>query len=468
MAKGKKQEDPNKVAQRKAERVAFVQANPNLAPEVARQRFYVQTRAAELESAGKPVDRAALREKFQTGGVTREGFYTPGDVSRFNAASNGSSLSDSKSTVVPPVVSNAPVAPSATPSPSVTKPTGVKTPSSLYQAPQTTTSLGQVVNTAPSGTLAASKNNAGPSVRAGVGTRRVDNSTMASGVPQIAGVTWRSQADLPDAVITPPQRVPTPVKSKTQIKLSGKGGQNLAAFRANADKWNKAEFAGDRLVNTGLVMGAEALGGYFGGVPGAALAAGAAYNLTNRISNWQSDGRYQGDTTLAGAAKVTGVSAVAGGLTLGAMKVLPKVGPAWKAVQKWADDTPIQPKTPWMEGGASSPGVATGVKPRTPWVEGPKTTGVTSSRRVSNPKTTPPKSIEPPAPVSNPKFTPETKTESGLVIPATTNRTPAAERNPVLQKALDDVLGKPAAQPPETPAMDETTERQWRQTRISL
>ena len=90
MAKGKKQEDPNKVAQRKAERVAFVQANPNLAPEVARQRFYVQTRAAELESAGKPVDRAALREKFQTGGVTREGFYTPGDVSRFNAASNDS------------------------------------------------------------------------------------------------------------------------------------------------------------------------------------------------------------------------------------------------------------------------------------------------------------------------------------------------------------------------------------------
>ena len=448
MAKGKKQEDPNKVAQRKAERVAFVQANPNLAPEVARQRFYVQTRAAELESAGKPVDRAALREKFQTGGVTREGFYTPGDVSRFNAASNSSSLADSKSTVVPPVVSNAPVVPSATPSTNVTKPTGVKTPSSSYQAPQTTTSLGQVVNTAPSGTLAASKNSAGPNVRAGVGTRRVDNSTMASGVPQIAGVTWRSQADLPDAVITSPQQVPTPVKGKNQVRLSGKGGQNLAAWRAQQDKWKEKEFAADRLVNTGLVMVAEGVGGYFGGVPGAALAAGAAYNITNRISNWQTQGRFEGDTTLKGAATVTGVSAVAGGLTSGLMKVAPKVGPAWKAVQKWADDTPIQPKTPWMDGGVSSPGVATGLKPRTPWVEGPKTTGVTSSRRVSNPKTTPPKSIEPAAPVSNPKFTPETTTESGLVIPATTNRTPASERSPVLQKALDDVLGKGGSQAP--------------------
>ena len=455
MAKGKKQEDPNKVAQRKQARVEFVQANPNLAPEVARQRFYVQTRANELEAAGKPVDRAALRDKFQSGGVTREGFYTPGDVSRFNASSNGSSLAESKNTVVSPVVSNAPVTPSVAPSTSVTKSSGVKTPSSSYQAPQTTTSLGRVVNTAPSGTLAASKNNAGPNVRAGVGTRRVDNSTMASGVPQIAGVTWRSQADLPDAVITPPQQVPTPVKSKTQIQLSGKGGQNLAAWRANADKWNREEFAADRLVNTGLVMGAEtigaiagSLGGPGGSVAGAALAAGLAYNLTNRMSNWRSDGRYQGDTTLGGAAKVSAVSGIAGGATLGAMKVLPKVGPAWKAVQKWADDTPIQPKTPWMDGGASSPGVATGVKPRTPWVEGPKTTGVTSSRRVSNPKTTPPKSIEPAAPVSNPKFTPETMTESGLVIPATTQRTPAAERSPVLQKALDDVLGKPAAQEP--------------------
>ncbi len=62
------------------ERIAFVQANPDLAPEEARTRYYVQTRAAELEAQGKTVDRKALRQKFQTGGVTRVGFYTPGDI----------------------------------------------------------------------------------------------------------------------------------------------------------------------------------------------------------------------------------------------------------------------------------------------------------------------------------------------------------------------------------------------------
>lgn len=62
------------------ERIAFVQAHPELSKEEARTRFYVQTRAAELEAQGKEVDRKALRQKFQMGGVTREGFYTPGDV----------------------------------------------------------------------------------------------------------------------------------------------------------------------------------------------------------------------------------------------------------------------------------------------------------------------------------------------------------------------------------------------------
>lgn len=75
-----KKEDPNKVAQRKAERVAFVQAHPALAPEVARERFFVQTRVAELTAAGKTVDKAALRQKFETGGVERAGFYTPNDI----------------------------------------------------------------------------------------------------------------------------------------------------------------------------------------------------------------------------------------------------------------------------------------------------------------------------------------------------------------------------------------------------
>ena len=115
MAKGKK-EDPNKVAQRKAQRVAFVQSRPDLAPEVARKRFYVQTRAQELEAAGKPVDRAALRQKFETGGVTREGFYTPADIARINAKknTNGESLAQSKTSTPQPVVPGAPVKPPTT------------------------------------------------------------------------------------------------------------------------------------------------------------------------------------------------------------------------------------------------------------------------------------------------------------------------------------------------------------------
>ena len=491
MAKGKKQEDPNKVAQRKAERVAFVQSKPELAPEVARQRFYVQTRANELEAAGKDVDRAALRAKFQSGGVTREGFYTPGDISRFSASRNTDSLGDAKNTPsVTPTPPVSPVAPSATPTPSTSKPSGVKTPFTSYQAPQTTTSLGQVVSTpAPTGTLAASKNTAGPNVRAGVGTRRVDNSTMASGVPQIAGVTWRSPGDLPDAVITPPQQVPTPVKSKTQIQLSGKGGQNLAAWRANADKWNREEFAADRLVNTGLVMGAEtigaiagSLGGPGGSIAGAALAAGLAYNLTNRMSNWRSDGRYQGDTTLGGAAKVSAVSGIAGGATLGVIKAVPKVAPVWNRVQNWANDVRVAAPAPKaLEqttgrafGGTPGQVIETnlgkiptrsmaipGEQPFKPFAETVETKAgnkvkdkvVNLVRRnkvqeaipVAAPKSSP--TILPAEPVA-PKFTPEVTRESGLVIPATTNRTPSAERSPVLQKALDDVLGKPAAQEP--------------------
>jgi len=62
------------------ERIAFVQAHPELSKEEARTRYYVQTRAAELEAQGKTVDRQALRQKFRTGQVTRAGFYTPGDV----------------------------------------------------------------------------------------------------------------------------------------------------------------------------------------------------------------------------------------------------------------------------------------------------------------------------------------------------------------------------------------------------
>lgn len=67
------------------ERIAFVQANPQLSKAEARKRFYVQTRAKELEAQGKPVNRKALRQKFDTGQVTRGGFYTPSDIAAAQA-----------------------------------------------------------------------------------------------------------------------------------------------------------------------------------------------------------------------------------------------------------------------------------------------------------------------------------------------------------------------------------------------
>lgn len=146
MAKNKPVPDPAKVAQRKAERVAFVQSKPNLSPEKAREQFYVQTRAAELTAAGKAVDKKALRQKFETGGVTREGFYTPGDKSRIAAQS----LAESKASVVPPVApvatpvapvapkpGTAPVVPKVTPTTTPTKaPVKAKTPNSSYMGGQ--------------------------------------------------------------------------------------------------------------------------------------------------------------------------------------------------------------------------------------------------------------------------------------------------------------------------------------------
>jgi hypothetical protein len=134
VAKGKK-EDPNKVAQRKAARVAFVKSNPQLAPEVARKRYYVQTRAAELEAAGKPVDRAALRKKFETGGVTREGFYTPADLNRI--AARNASLADSKTTPTTSTTTPTPSTKSVVPP----KTNTVVTPTTSTTVPKTGTTV---------------------------------------------------------------------------------------------------------------------------------------------------------------------------------------------------------------------------------------------------------------------------------------------------------------------------------------
>ena len=51
-----------------------------LSPYEARKRYYVQTRVAELEKAGKPVSaekRKQLRQNFNSGNVSRKGFAAP-------------------------------------------------------------------------------------------------------------------------------------------------------------------------------------------------------------------------------------------------------------------------------------------------------------------------------------------------------------------------------------------------------
>ena len=497
MAKGKKQEDPNKVAQRKAERVAFVKSKPELAPDVARQRFYVQTRANELEARGKDVDRAALRAKFQSGGVTREGFYTPGDISRFSASRNTDSLGDAKNT--PTVTPNTPVSPVASSATNVPTPTsGVRTPPSSYQAPQVTTPLGQVV-TPPSSYQAPRKSTP---VRGGEPGRTAGPSTkgtpVRSGEPRTppvfnqSGLTYTPPTTNPaegrefSAVVgrINPQAPADPKALREQAqarfvreevpKIQREMNMNVpirkAAQKRIDEGYVPAPYDWTNLYKTtagAAVLGTEIAATRLSGALGGALATGAVFNLTERLGQnlessgrlggIQSDpGRFEGKTDLKSAAIISG--AVLGGEILGkgAQKLIPKIKPAWQALQKWADDTPVQPVTPWKEGGASSPGIATGITPRTPWREGPITSGSKSPRRVNTPKP----AAETPAPTKV-DLPGETVNPSGLVVVSggqrrstaqivreIENRTPE-EAAAVGRRALDDVLGgKPVAQDP--------------------
>ena len=93
MAKTRTPVEQERIRQRKE----FVQAHPDLDPAEARKRFYVQTRVKELGKSGVEVTkerRAALREKFISGGVQRAGFYTPKDLAS-SSGSGGSSGSSS-------------------------------------------------------------------------------------------------------------------------------------------------------------------------------------------------------------------------------------------------------------------------------------------------------------------------------------------------------------------------------------
>ena len=514
MAKGKKQEDPNKVAQRKAERVAFVKSKPELAPEVARQRFYVQTRANELEAAGKDVDRAALRAKFQSGGVTREGFYTPGDISRFSASQNTDSLGDAKNTPsVTPTPPVSPVAPSATNVPTPVKPkantttSGVKTPPTSYQAPQTTTSLGQVVQP-PTSYMGKQP---GTPVRGGEPGRGMKPPSIVrpQGTPVPGGEprppVWESGEPVIGTITRPGQMYAAEKNDLREFKaatarVSPQAPANPKALREQAQaRWEREEvpkIKAEMIKNIPLrrgeqeridagyvpapydwtnlyktvagtaVVAAEIFGTRGGGPVGGALATGAAFNLTERLGDKLESsgrlggmpgdpGRFEGKTDLKSAAIVSGAALAGNVIGTAAQKIVPKIKPAWQALQKWADDTPVQPMTPWKEGGASSPGIATGITPRTPWREGPISSGSKSPRRVNTPKP----AAETPAPTKV-DLPGETVTPSGLVVVKGGQRRSTAQivrdiesRTPeeaaaVGQRALDDVLGRRPTQEP--------------------
>jgi hypothetical protein len=88
------------VAKRVADRKAFVEKTAGMAStprskQAARQKFFVQTRMKELEAKGKPVDaakRKELRQKFQSGNVSRAGFGAPKKKAASSTASSTSKV----------------------------------------------------------------------------------------------------------------------------------------------------------------------------------------------------------------------------------------------------------------------------------------------------------------------------------------------------------------------------------------
>ena len=350
----KKKPDPAAVAQRKQERVAFVQAHPNLAPEVARQRFYVQTRTEELSAAGKSVDKKALRDKFQSGQVSREGFYTPGDRARFNTGSGSDgSLADSKLTdppaVVPPVVTGATGVTGHTPT------IGYQSPSTSYMAPQTTTPLGTLVPTtttvpsSPTTTVPSSSttipvtdtppktvltpgNISGPNVR--MGTKQA----QPTKTPKAAEKTfdqWKKDnpsykwTDPATSGIDPVTKLPDVVIgiAGKDYKTSGRGDSNLEAYSKKQDELRE-EFKNVTGPSGELVVTAAGsiIGARFGGPLGSAALSGAfnyAYNMLDPTDNTDSSG-----DAFKRAALVGGVDLIGGAVVAKvASKVVPVVGP---------------------------------------------------------------------------------------------------------------------------------------------
>ena len=361
----KKKPDPAAVAQRKQERVAFVQANPNLAPEQARQQFYVKTRTEELSAAGKSVDKQALRDKFQSGQVSREGFYTPGDIARFNTSgsNNGGSLADSKAdTVTSPT--------------SLTVPSGVKTPNTSYMAPKTTTALGlevaptTTVPSSPTTTVPSSSttipvtdtppktvlktgNISGPNVRMGMKQAQPTKTPKVTGktldqVTKDMGITWKpNTVDLPvpDSIIGIAHGDDS--TDLWSYGTSGRGDSALSAYSKQKGK-NRKEFGNTSgLIAENLITGAAAVaGGAVGSVvPGVGTTVGAvvgsaigtglgnfAYNMFDPIDTSESSGEAGKRAAIYGAIDLVGGTVISGAAKVVAPRVIPTLSKAFNKV----------------------------------------------------------------------------------------------------------------------------------------
>ena len=345
----KKKPDPAAVAQRKQARVEFVQAHPDLAPEVARQRFFVQTRVGELAEKGvtaTPEMRKNMRENFQTGKVKREGFYTPGDIARFNASSSGSegSLADTKNTTDTSTGSHTPTI-------------GARTPPSSYMAPKQTTALGQEVaptttvpttipvTDTPPKTVLKTGNISGPNVRMGMKQAQPTKTPKATGktldqVTKDMGITWtpNSASAMPDSVISNVGPV---------AKTSGRGDTALSAYSKQKGK-NRKEFGNTSgLIAENLITGAAAVvGGVIGSaVPGVGTTVGAiggsaigtglgnfAYNIFDPIDTSDSAVDATKRAAIYGAADLAGGVAIAGVSKVVAPVVGPTLGKAFNKV----------------------------------------------------------------------------------------------------------------------------------------
>lgn len=402
----KKKEDPAKVEQRKQERVAFVQGHPLLQPEQARQQFYVQTRAQELEARGLPVNRAQLRDNFQTGNIQREGFYTPGDISRVAAQQQNNNTSNDSNTPTP-----TPDAP-AGPVYAGGQPTTRTTPSNDYVAPERTTALGGKIPAAAQFRM----DSAGASGFGKTGESRL----VPDVAPPTAGITWtpNNASAVPDSVIGVPGKT---------YQTSGTGDKSLTAYSKQAEK-NRKEFKNvTGPLAEGLVTTVgSVLGGALGGLQGSALGSGLAnygFNMLDPYDTSDSSGQ------AAKRAAIVGATDLVAGAVIGkvAPLVKPAIGSVVGKIKKFNSVAKIETK---MSKEILSE-VIPGELRRAPFYDA--TNKAPSS--VASPFPTPIKPItgtpwKPVAPTevvpSAPWRPTETVLDSGLVIPPSGTRTKAA------------------------------------------